>query len=96
MNIKVICKYIGDWFAKFLLVVCAIGCIFGAIKSCDKDNEKASSPVEDIRIDSLIKDNTKLIIEIDSLDSIKNVKTIEVKTLDNDNTLRLFYELIRK
>lgn len=96
MTFKEVCKHIGDWFAKFLLVVTIIGCVFGAIKSCSGDNEKASSPVEEMRIDSLTKDNTKLILEIDSLDSIKNVQTIEVKTLDNDSTLRLFYELIRK
>ena len=28
-------------------------------------------------------------------DSIKNAKVIEVKTLDNDSTVKLFYQLIK-
>ena len=55
-----------------------------------------TSPVESIRIDSITKNNDKLIIEIEYLDSIKNEKVIEVKSLDNDSTLRLFYQLIGK
>ena len=55
-----------------------------------------TSPVERCRIDSAIKENNKLIIEVEHLDSIKNVKVIEVKNLDNDSTLRLFYQLIGK
>ena len=34
--------------------------------------------------------------KIKQLDSIKNEKVIEVKSLDNDSTLRLFYQLIGK
>lgn len=55
-----------------------------------------TSPVESNKIDSIVKDNDKLIIEIKHLDSIKNVKSIEIKSLDNDSTLRLFYQLIGK
>lgn len=55
-----------------------------------------TSPVESSKIDSITKDNNKLIIEVEYLDSIKNAKVIEVKTLDNDSTLRLFYQLIGK
>lgn len=55
-----------------------------------------TSPVESSKIDSITKDNNKLIIEVEHLDSIKNAKVIEVKTLDNDSTLRLFYQLIGK
>ena len=55
---------------------------------------KTSSPVEDIRIDSITKVNETIIIEVNNLDSIKNAKIIEVKTIDNDSTLKLFYELI--
>lgn len=39
--------------------------------------------------------NDSLRIEVDNLDSIKNAKVIEVKTLDNDSTIKLFYQLIK-
>lgn len=41
------------------------------------------------------KHNNSLKIEVDNLDSIKNAKVIEVKALDNDSTVKLFYKLIK-
>lgn len=41
------------------------------------------------------KHNDSLKIEVNNLDSIKNAKVIEVKTLDNDSTIKLFYKLIK-
>ena len=41
------------------------------------------------------KQKDSLRIEVDNLDSIKNAKVIEVKTLDNDSTVKLFYQLIK-
>lgn len=41
------------------------------------------------------KHNDSLRIEVGNLDSIKNAKVIEVKTLDNDSTIKLFYQLIK-
>lgn len=43
----------------------------------------------------LQKHNDSLRIEVDNLDSIKNAKVIEVKALDNDSTIKLFYKLIK-
>ena len=43
----------------------------------------------------LQKHNDSLKIEVDNLDSIKNAKVIEVQTLDNDSTVKLFYQLIK-
>ena len=43
----------------------------------------------------LQKRNDSLKIEVDNLDSIKNAKVIEVKALDNDSTIKLFYQLIK-
>lgn len=57
---------------------------------------KTISHVEDCKIDSVTFTNQKLILEVNNLDSIKNVETIEVKSLDNDSTLKLFYQLIRE
>lgn len=39
--------------------------------------------------------NDSLRIKVDNLDSIKNAKVIEVKALDNDSTVKLFYQLIK-
>lgn len=56
-----------------------------------------SSPVEGmVKVDSISEDNNKLIIEVNNLDSIKDAKTIEIESLDNDSTLKLFYQLIGK
>lgn len=43
----------------------------------------------------LQKHNDSLRIKVDNLDSIKDAKVIEVKTLDNDSTVKLFYQLIK-
>lgn len=59
-------------------------------------NTLTTPPVESSKIDSITKDNDKLIIEVEHLDSIKNAKFIEIKSLDNDSTLKLFYQLIGK
>ena len=39
--------------------------------------------------------NDSLKIKVNNLDSIKNAKVIEVQTLDNDSTVKLFYQLIK-
>lgn len=44
--------------------------------------------------DSIVKVNDSIKIKVEHLDSIKNAKVIEVQTLDNDSTLKLFYELV--
>lgn len=44
----------------------------------------------------LQKYNDSLKIKVDNLDSIKNAEIIEVKSLDNDSTVKLFYRLIRE
>lgn len=57
------------------------------------DNKKTYTVVEqNVEIQ---KHNDSLRIEVNNLDSIKNAKVIEVKTLDNDSTVKLFYQLIK-
>ena len=57
------------------------------------DNKKTYTVVEqNVEIQ---KHNDSLKIKVDNLDSIKNAKVIEVKTLDNDSTVKLFYQLIK-
>ena len=47
-----------------------------------------------ILTDSIIKVNDSIKIKVEHLDSIKNAKVIEVQTLDNDSSLKLFYKLV--
>lgn len=57
------------------------------------DNKKTYTVVEqNVEIQ---KHNDSLKIKVDNLDSIKNAKVIEVKALDNDSTIKLFYQLIK-
>lgn len=76
------------------LIIFSIGYVIGYF--VDKANSTISSPVEMISIDSLNNTNKDIYNKIKQLDSIKNEKVIEVKSLDNDSTLRLFYQLIGK
>lgn len=79
-------------FNKYILIVCIsvfAGIIIGSIWF------KNSSPVENNNtIDSLTKVNDSIKLKVEHLDSIKNAKVIEVSTLDNDSTLKLFYKLV--
>lgn len=81
---------------KALIVCFLIGAIIGLAIHFAYDTKTITSPIEVIEIDSISKENTKLIIEVEHLDSVKDAKVIEVKSLDNDSTLRLFYQLIGK
>ena len=90
---------IGKCLTNAILAFAIVCVVAGLINTCISKIDKKSSttsPVEEIRIDSITKTNDKLIIKVEQLDSIKNVKIIEVKNLDNDSTLKLFYKLIRQ
>ena len=87
-----------DLKAANLVAVTYVVNIFGSIaiyKYCTEDkNIVTSSTIE--YVDSIKKENDKLILEVNNLDSLKNAKIIEVKSLDNDSTVKLFYKLIRE
>ena len=79
-------------FIKGALMFFVFGIVIIAIMSLI-DNKKTYTIVEqNVEIQ---KHNDSLRIEVDNLDSIKNAKVIEVKTLDNDSTVKLFYKLIK-
>ena len=79
-------------FIKGALMFFVFGIVIIAIMSLI-DNKKTYTVVEqNVEIQ---KHNDSLRIEVDNLDSIKNAKVIEVKTLDNDSTIKLFYQLIK-
>lgn len=74
----------------FVFLVIAL-CV--SISIGDYHRKKNNNIIEpDVEIQ---KHNDSLRIEVDNLDSIKNAKVIEVKTLDNDSTIKLFYQLIK-
>lgn len=83
------------YVAAIMIAILVPFAILVIIKNNNKVNN--STPVEEIRhIDNIEKDNVKLNTEINILDSLKNDKVLEVKALDNDCTLILFYKLIGK
>ena len=74
------------------LVILAVVIIYSYSK---KIINNETDTKENITItDSIIKVNDSIKIKVDHLDSIKNAKVIEVQTLDNDSTLKLFYKLV--
>ena len=81
-----------DWVLEMLMAF-FFGCIVGAITlhSCIKQSTLVENST---KIDSLITVNDSIKIKIEKLDSIKDAKIIEVSTLNNDSTLKLFYELV--
>ena len=77
---------------KGALMFFVFGIVIIAIMSLI-DNKKTYTVVEqNVEIQ---KHNDSLRIKVDNLDSIKNAKVIEVKALDNDSTIKLFYQLIK-
>ena len=91
-----------DNIKKFFIGLCYVaGCYFvvSAIVIIYSYSRKIinneNSVKEDVTIaDSIIKVNDSIKIKVEHLDSIKNAKVIEVQTLDNDSTLKLFYKLV--
>ena len=82
-----------DRFTEIIITLVA-GFIIGAL-SMLAYQQKTSNPVENNNvIDSLITVNDTIKIKVEKLDSIKDAKVIEVSTLDNDSTLKLFHELV--
>lgn len=77
-----------------MIISFAIGAFVGSLYTKKVYN---TPPVEEIvKADSLIKVNDSIKIVVSNLDSIKDAKIIEVQTLNNDSTRKLFYELINK
>ena len=79
----------------FIIIVAIIFFVIGVITGCWYEKSHIQTPVERNEIiDSLTTVNDSIKIKVEKLDSIKNAKVIEVSTLDNDSTLKLFFELV--
>lgn len=80
-------KTAGIVSVLFVLVV-----VFSVVIAQHKKNKQSKEdPIEIIK-----KENEKLIIEVEHLDSLKDAEIIEVQNLDDDSTVKLFYKLIRE
>ena len=91
-----------DNIKRFFIGLCyVVGCylVILAVVIIYSYSKKIINNEEDIKenvtiTDSIIKVNDSIKIKVEHLDSIKNAKVIEVQTLDNDSTLKLFYKLV--
>lgn len=90
-----------DSFSKIRIEHCIVGLI-STIIICIITIIIITKTYYNSKIDNIVisdielqKHNDSLKIKVDNLDSIKNAKVIEVKTLDNDSTIKLFYKLIK-
>ena len=91
-----------DNIKKFFIGLCyVVGCylVILAVVIIYSYSKKIINNEEDIKenvivTDSIIKVNDSIKIKVEHLDSIKNAKVIEVQTLDNDSTIKLFYKLV--
>ena len=91
-----------DNIKRFFIGLCyVVGCylVLVAVVIIYSYSKKIINNEEDIKenvivTDSIIKVNDSIKIKVEHLDSIKNAKVIEVQTLDNDSTLKLFYKLV--
>lgn len=83
-------------FDKFLLIViCIIIGFVAGVMTLYKYEYNTRTPIDkNVSIDSLTTINDSIKIKVENLDSIKNAKVIEVKALDNDSTIKLFYKLV--
>ena len=80
------------YVAGYYLVVLAVVIIYNYSRKIINNEDTIK---ENVTIaDSIIKINDSIKIKVEHLDSIKNAKVIEVQTLDNDSTLKLFYKLV--
>lgn len=68
--------------------------IGGCIDTCLSYNERINNNKH--IIDSIKIVNKEYKNKLNKLDSIKDAEIIEVKALDNDSTVKLFYRLIRE
>lgn len=68
--------------------------IGGCIDTCVSYNERINNNKH--IIDSIKIVNKEYKNKLNKLDSIKDAEIIEVKALDNDSTIKLFYRLIRE
>ena len=95
--IKIVKKFIekaGDILIielTIVLILVLAGIIFKQQKDTDIDIKKA-----ELDIDDKIKSNDSIKLEIENINKIKDAEIIEISSLDNDSTIKLFYKLVKE
>jgi hypothetical protein len=79
---------------SFTIVI--LGIIYNYNKTDSKPNNNFIEEQAQVQIDNSIKANDSIKLEVKQLNDIKNAKIIEVSTLDNDSTIKLFYKLVQE
>ena len=90
-------KFITACFTSIVVILVVLAeLIIVIISVCKHYNENENTVIDSTieYVDSIKKENDKFVLEVNNLDSIKNAEIIEVKSLDNDSTVKLFYKLI--
>lgn len=90
-------KFITACFTSIVVILVVLAeLIIVIISICKHYNENERTVIDSTieYVDSIKKENDKLVLEVNNIDSIKNAEIIEVKSLDNDSTVKLFYKLI--
>ena len=82
-----------DRFTEIVIAL-VVGFIIGALTTLSLEHKDRTHVENNNIIDSLTQVNDSIKIKVEKLDSIKDAKIIEVSTLDNDSTLKLFYKLV--
>lgn len=95
--IKIVKKFIekaGDILIIELTVVLILvlaGIIFKQQKDTDINIKNA-----ELDIDDKIKSNDSIKLEIENINKIKDAEVIEISSLNNDSTVKLFYKLVKE
>lgn len=74
-----------------VLILVLAGIIFKAKKDTDVIIKNA-----ELDIDDKIKANDSIKLEVENINKIKDAEIIEVSSLDNDSTVKLFYKLVKE
>jgi len=77
------------------LTVVLILVLAGIIFKAEKDTDVIIKNAE-LDIDDKIKANDSIKLEIENIDKIKDAEVIEISSLDNDSTVKLFYKLVKE
>lgn len=77
------------------LTVVLILVLAGIIFKTEKDTDVIIKNAE-LDIDDKIKTNDSIKLEIENINKIKDAEVIEISSLDNDSTVKLFYKLVKE
>lgn len=78
-----------------ILTIILIVILVEIISKTEKDNDIIIKNAE-VNIDNNIKTNDSIKLEIENINKIKDAEVIEVRSLDNDSTVKLFYRLVKE